>query len=596
MNYQLKVYWQNREIIAEAQDGEKLIEVLTHAGVTVSAPCGGRCFCGKCRVRLEGDAGEIMAGEKRFLTEAEIAEGWRLACACTVHSDMKIWAEEAQATVLVAGGEGEEIVLDPAVRLLSGDIPAPSLADQRSDIDRFLDAIGVPDAACSQKLLKKIPAIIRETGHVYAAVFAQGDSSQILDASSEPLAGYAVAVDIGTTTMVAYLIDLATGAQIANASMLNPQRPYGGDVITRAEYTSQNEGGADLMAKLVREAIRDMTLKMLTENGLEAASVRHIALVGNTVMMHLLAGLEVKYIAQLPFVPVYARAMHIAAGELDLPFENAIVTLAPCVSGYVGADTIAALLACDMDKREGMSLMIDIGTNGEIALGGAEKMFCCSAAAGPAFEGAHIRCGSGAVTGSIDRVQIKDGEVNVTTIGGAKAASICGSGIVDAIAQMLDAGIIDETGRIDEDEIPEGYEDCLFETDGGLSFRLTDDVYICQKDVREVQLAKSAIAAGIEILLDEAGIRMKDVQALYLAGGFGNFIDRESACKIGLLPAELLEKIKPIGNGAGTGARRMVLEQQSLVRAEELHSRMKYIELSARADFQELFAENMLFE
>ena len=596
MMYTLKIHWQDRAIVAEAQANERLIDALTRAGTTISAPCGGRCFCGKCRVRVVGNAGAIAPAERRFLRAEELAAGWRLACAARVRGDLEVWADENQASVLVEGSAAEERRLDPPVQILQGSVPAPSLADQRSDLERFLTAIDAKDASMRLDLLAALPDVIRETGEVSAAMFAVDGRREVLAVGAAPLNALGVAVDIGTTTLAAYLVDLKTGEQLVTASMLNPQRPYGGDVISRAESAGQGEEQAARLADLARGAVREMTERMLDEAGMSAQDVRHLALVGNTMMMHLLAKLETKNIARLPFVPVYTRMLHLRAEALGLPYPGAMVTLGPCVSGYVGADTIAALLACDMDEKPGLSLMIDIGTNGEIALGGRDRLLCCSAAAGPAFEGAHIRCGSGAVAGAIDRVKIADGEVQVTTIGGAAPVSICGSGIVDAVAQMLDAGILDETGRIDEDEIPEAYEDRLLESDGGLAFRLAGEVYICQKDIREVQLAKAAIAAGIEILLDAADARLADVDSLYLAGGFGNFIDRQSACRIGLLPPELFERIRPIGNGAGAGAKRLVLEREALERAETMRRRMEYIELSASADFQERFAENMLFE
>ena len=596
MSFALRIHWQGRELLSRAEAGERLIDALTRAGATVSAPCGGRCFCGKCRVRVQGAAGPIAAAEKRFLRSEELEAGWRLACACVIEGDLSVTLEEAQASVLVDGGEAGERAFDPPVRLLEGAVSAPSLADQRSDVERFRAALSLEQADLPLSLMKELPSVLRETGRVAAAVFEAEGRSRVLDVAAEPRRALAVAVDIGTTTLAAYLVDLESGRQLATAAMLNPQRPYGGDVITRAEYAAQSPDNAASLAALVRGAVADMAEKMLAQANASPDDVRHVVLVGNTMMMHLAAGLETRHIAVLPFVPVYTRMLHLEAKELALPFARAMLTLPPCISGYVGADTVAALLACDMDGRPGLNLMIDIGTNGEIALGGAERLLCCSAAAGPAFEGAHIRCGSGAVAGAIDRVKIAEGEVQYTTIDGAPPASICGSGLVDAVAQMLAAGILDETGRLDEDEIPEVYEERLFESEGGLAFRLAGEVYVCQKDIREVQLAKAAIAAGIQILLDKAGADLDDVQALYLAGGFGNFIDRESACRIGLLPQALFDRIQPIGNGAGAGAKRLTLERGALQRAARIGERAEYIELSASADFQELFADNMLFE
>lgn len=597
--FQVTVNSGNKSVCVQAQAGERLMEVIERAGVTLSAPCGGRCFCGKCGVRVQGETGEIHSAERKFLSEEQIASGHRLACAAHVMSDLTVWAQDVgdQAEILSAGGQGELKRIHPSVRLIPVQVEAATLQNQQSDAERLLKALNLPEAHLSRRVLASLPDKLRGEEALGAVVF---QDREVLDLCSLKRGVFGVAVDIGTTTMVAYLMDLLTGEQLEVESMLNPQRPHGADVISRTDYTIDRPEGLKQMSELVCSAIESMTRTMLKRRGLDENSVYHILCVGNTIMMHLLCALPARYIAMTPFVPAYARSFSLPAAELGMKFKNAMLTAAPCVAGYIGADTLGAVLSCDMDQKDGVALMIDIGTNGEIVLGGKNRMVCCSAAAGPAFEGAHIQCGTGGVPGAVDSVKIEDGTVRVTTIGGQAAQGICGSGLVDAVSEMKDQEIMDMTGRIDEDEMPEKYESRCFDLDGKPAFSLTgqgeDGVFIAQKDLREVQLAKGAIAAGIEVLMNQLGVEFKDIEALYLAGGFGNYIDKHSACNIGLLPPELEERIVPIGNGAGAGAQRMLLDEDYLKRAEEIRRRMEYIELSARPDFQDLFVDHMLFE
>lgn len=597
--FQVTVNSGNKSVCVQAQAGERLMEVIERAGVTLSAPCGGRCFCGKCGVRVQGETGEIHSAERKFLSEEQIASGHRLACAAHVMSDLTVWAQDVgdQAEILSAGGQGELKRIHPSVRLIPVQVEAATLQNQQSDAERLLKALNLPEAHLSRRVLASLPDKLRGEEALGAVVF---QDREVLDLCSLKRGVFGVAVDIGTTTMVAYLMDLLTGEQLEVESMLNPQRPHGADVISRTDYTIDRPEGLRQMSELVCSAIESMTRTMLKRRGLDEDAVYHILCVGNTIMMHLLCALPARYIAMTPFVPAYARSFSLPAAELGMKLKNAMLTAAPCVAGYIGADTLGAVLSCDMDQKDGVALMIDIGTNGEIVLGGKNRMVCCSAAAGPAFEGAHIQCGTGGVPGAVDSVKIEDGTVRVTTIGGQAAQGICGSGLVDAVSEMKDQEIMDMTGRIDEDEMPEEYEPRCFDLDGKPAFSLTgqgeDGVFIAQKDLREVQLAKGAIAAGIEVLMNQLGVEFKDIEALYLAGGFGNYIDKHSACNIGLLPPELEERIVPIGNGAGAGAQRMLLDEDYLKRAEEIRRRMEYIELSARPDFQDLFVDHMLFE
>jgi uncharacterized 2Fe-2S/4Fe-4S cluster protein (DUF4445 family) len=370
----------------------------------------------------------------------------------------------------------------------------------------------------------------------------------------------------------------------------------------------ENENGLAVLSGLVRDEINNMLRTFQQRWGIAPDRIYHMTVVGNTIMMHLFAGLPVKNIAVSPFIPVIARRLELEPWQVGLNMcPSGRVTILPMVAGYVGADTIAAILASGMAERDELALLIDIGTNGEIALGNREGIITCSTAAGPAFEGAHIRYGMGGVKGAISKVRIAEDRIEYDTIGGEPARGICGSGIVDAMAQMLKAGIVDATGRMKnaeeaKTELPAGLASRVKELDGKPALLIAsreegalDDIYICQKDVREVQLAKAAIASGIHILMREMGVRHEDIQKVYLAGGFGNYIDYDHAADIGLIPSELRSKIVAIGNAAGAGAKMALLSKEYMEMAEFIRHRTSYVELSSRLDFQSVFVDFLSF-
>lgn len=574
--------------------GSKLIDAI-NTDHSLNAPCGGRGTCGKCRVKATGKLSPVSETECGLLSPVDIENGIRLACMTTIEGDAEVWLSEEKARILT---EGSDLHVDllPAVSVEQLNVPEPDLDDQRSDLERLYESLGAETADVSLHALRKLPEILRATEH--HPWILRDLSGKIIDITANEPCVYGAAIDIGTTTIAAYLIDLKSGTCVQSRSAMNPQRAYGADVISRIDY-ARAENGLDTLQKTVVSKISELIRSMLIAVGASDTDLKHIICVGNTVMVHLLLGISPENIASSPFIPAFTQKQRYAAAEIGLPFSCAVVETGACVAGYIGADTTAAAIACDMDEREGVYLLIDIGTNGEIALGGRDGIVCCSAAAGPAFEGAHIRCGSGAVEGAVSSVRLtENGGVLLETIGGAVPSSICGSGLVDAIAEMIRVGIVDETGRIDEDEVPEIWEDRIFDSPAGLSFALTEDktVYICQKDIREVQLAKGAIAAGVQILLKQSGVGFDKVQKLFLAGGFGNYIDIHNACMIGLLPSELEHCAEPVGNAAGTGAQIMLMNHTLSSRCSSMAHYMKYIELSSQREFTELFSENMLFE
>lgn len=403
----------------------------------------------------------------------------------------------------------------------------------------------------------------------------RGENARILTEGGaetvEGAVGVQAAVDLGTTTIAAYL--LRDGRVVDCEAAMNPQRSVGADVISRVDYVVNHDDGLVFLAGLVRRKVDEMINKMAARQNVAPEEIEKITLVGNPIMTHIFSMIDPRAIAVAPYTPAYVEAFFTRGMFESAPSSEQLV--GGCVAGYVGSDTIAAAMAAGMDRSDEVSLLLDIGTNGEIALGGRGRMLCCAAAAGPAFEGAQIKHGSGAVDGAIDRVWVEDGVLRCHVIGEGAARGICGSGLVDAVAALLELELIDETGRMDGTEV-----------------ELAEGVVLTQRDVREVQLAKGAIAAGIDILIKEMGVKEKDIAHLYLAGGFGNYIDKKSACAIGLLPPGLLDRVTPIGNAAGAGARLMLAGPE---RAEALRRHMEYLELSGRKDFQELFSEKMLF-
>lgn len=408
-------------------------------------------------------------------------------------------------------------------------------------------------------------------------LFVSDEQAEILaDFDQEKIAtdgesGLGIAVDIGTTTLAAFLMDSKSGEVLALETMLNPQRAHGADVVSRIAFSIEKQENASLLKSEIENAVSRLESSLLKKAKRDGEAVSKYSFVGNTAMMHFLTGHSALGISAAPFTPEYTESF-------EKPYSNGNAFYGGCISGYVGADTLAAMLANDFHKTSKTLLLIDIGTNGEIALIHKGRILTCSCAAGPAFEGAHIACGTGAVKGAIDHAKIENGSISFTTIQNAEAKGICGSGLIDLVACLIEEEEISPMGRMAED------------------FPLTESVYLAKKDVREVQLAKAAIAAGIDILIQESGITENDVDEVLIAGGFGNFINLESACAIGLLPKSLLAKIRPVGNAAGEGARKALVSAEERRNMENIRLRSAYIELASHPDFADLYADHLPFE
>ena len=383
----------------------------------------------------------------------------------------------------------------------------------------------------------------------------------------EGLYSQVLAFDIGTTTVVAYLMDGHTGRLIATASCKNPQGQYGADVISRIEHALQ--GGSRELRDCIREAMKLLTGELCTRAGIREQDIGSVAIVGNTAMHHLLLEIDPKPLVTPPYMPNVFEALELGDGQ---------VRILPNIAGFVGGDTVGCMVSTRFDRLEEISLMIDIGTNGEMVLGNKDRRIACSTAAGPAFEGAKISCGMRGADGAVDHVWEEDGQVKYHVIGDVPPEGLCGSGLLDLVAVLLELEIIDESGYLEDKE-----------------YKLCDNVVLTQKDVREVQLAKAAIRAGIELLAEELGIEVDAIAKVYLAGAFGNYLTPASACRIGMIPPVLLDRIHPIGNAAGEGAKLCALNREAYLYSQTLAKNTDFLELASLPQFQDCYVDALEF-
>lgn len=439
------------------------------------------------------------------------------------------------------------------------------------------------------------------TEDVTVRLIAKEDTTRVLtqgagtDAEIDPWQeGHMLAYDIGTTTVVCYLLQKDTGAVLAVCSAVNPQQSFGADVISRIQAALGGEREA--LTGLIRREMTALMHKVCEEAGIGPQEIGVVSVVGNSCMQQLFLGLEVENLARIPFAPVLNRGT-VADAKTYLPdCVNAKLLIVPDIGGFVGADTVGCVLATRIDRAESIILMVDIGTNGEMVLGNRNRMVACSAAAGPALEGAGILFGMRGAEGAIDHVWLEEGAIRCSVIGGGKAVGICGSGLIDAVALLVETGLVNRRGRLQSREQAAVLQAHLREVDGQRVFDLLDGVYLTQGDIRQVQLAKGAIAAGIELMAAHLGVPVDDIHQVLLAGAFGSFINPENACRIGLLPPALANRIEAVGNAAGSGARRLACSRQELQRAQDIVEKVEFLELAALPGFRMCFAGNMGFE
>ncbi|MSW74636.1 MAG: DUF4445 domain-containing protein [Actinobacteria bacterium] len=589
--------------------GVSAFDAASWNGVAIDSTCGGYGTCKKCRVKISSGDVEASKLDYRAFTESEIKEGWRLACLIRTSKDISIdvppmTTRPKAATV----GVGRQVILRPAVQKRYVELEDPTLHDQRTDVVRLLDAIDDIEATVSLDAMRSIGKVLRASYFKVTAVFVDQELIDVEPGDTTEIR-YGIAYDLGTTTVVATLLDLNSGTPVAVKSMLNKQQPFGADVITRISATMMDVTALDRLRGLAQQTLGELTAEVCEEAGINPLHVYEVALAGNATMTQLLLGIDPEPLGVAPFIMASASYPDVQASELGLAIHpRAKAVIMPSLGAYVGGDIVAGALASGMDRDKRLRLFIDVGTNCEIILGDGEKILATAAPAGPAFEAASIKCGVRAASGAIETIKIVDGDLVIGTIDDTKAIGICGSGLVDACACLVQLGLLDHSGRFVSEEkakeISPLLANRLVEREGERVFVLTwsrevgdlsDCVFLTQRDVRELQFAKAAIATGWALLLEEFGVAESEIQQVLLAGSFGSYLSPASAVKIGLVPKLPVMRIVSAGNVAGEGAKMVLLSAQERNGANALLDEIDYIELSDRSDFNDRFVERLSF-
>ncbi len=614
----------------EVEVGKSLLDVAKAAGIKLESICGGKTTCGKCKIIVNRGAenlNEVTEAEMRLVKTGKLSQellnkGYRIACATKIKSLEKSFrmppisanvivtvpleTRLGAQKILVEGTE-TKVLPNSLVNKYYVELPKPTLDDPTSDFERLVKTLSkkhsLKEVKVSHLLLEKLPASLRSGD--WKTTVAVWDDNEII--SVEPgntvERKFGLAVDIGTTTVVGYLTDLNNGKLVGHGSLLNPQIPYGEDVMTRITHSIENSDGLHNLNRVITEGLNDIINEACSGVKVKPEEIYEITIVGNTAMHHLFLKLNPKFLALSPFAPVVKRSVDIKASELGLKVNPcANVHVLPVIAGFVGADTVGVILSTNFYKEPQMKLATDIGTNGEMMFGNEDGIEVCSTAAGPAFEGAHLKYGMRGEPGAIESVSIDPNTLDVEygTIDDAPARGVCGSGIVDAVAQMFMAGIMLKTGnlnnRIKNSRLRESDTKQEFvlawadETEEGVG-----DIVITQRDIREIQLAKAAFYAGAKILMERRGVKEADVDRVYLAGAFGTYIDKWSAKVVGLYPDIPLDRVKSVGNAAGMGAKHALITKEKRRDADIISRNTHYLELTIAPEFKREFISAMHF-
>jgi len=588
--------------------GSTLAYAAAEAGLEVELPCGGKGKCYRCAAQADGKLNPVTAAEKAAGRRGLLKAGQRLMCQAKILGRAAVQVPETAASgsaqIMEDGRGSGSHSLDPNVRRVLLDLAPPSLEDQAGDrerLERALSADGI-NPSFDLSVLFRLGSLLRDSGFRCAVTLIGDEVVDIRSQDGSPVLG--MAFDIGTTTVVGYLMDLASGRELAVSSALNTQVRHGSDVISRIMYGVEETGGVEVLSRLIRDLMNELIGEACGAARMDRLAIYEVSVVGNTVMTHLFLGIDPHYLALAPYVPVTSGTVAVKARALGLAIHpEGNVYVLPGIGSFIGADTAGVIAASRFHEGREPALAIDIGTNGEIVgRNRAGELFALSTAAGPAFEGARISSGLRGMKGAIEGVRASGSRLVVNTIGKTEPVGICGSGLVDALAVMRKIGVLTETGRLLEPD-PRAPGDSLgrrvVRGQSGTEFVLVKgrrdrtSIAVTQKDIRELQLAKGAITAGIKIMLDQMAVDKNDLAEVLLAGAFGNYIDKANARSIGLLPDIPLDLIKPIGNAAGAGAKAALLSREVRSETETIVRRVKVINLAYRSDFQRRFLESM---
>jgi uncharacterized 2Fe-2S/4Fe-4S cluster protein (DUF4445 family) len=583
----------------ECQTKDSLLAYARKLGVGISSICGGKGSCHSCKVQvLSGSVSKPTPSELETFSPQELKAGWRLACQTYPHSDIKVNVPaESMTTPQRLQVEGQEVAVRPqaAVKAYRLKLPIPSLEAPQADADNLLGKLNQQHKLNCQKVdigaLRLLSEQLRSWKWRCRAAVRNDEVITLLPPTSHPLG---LAIDLGTTKIAGYLVNLSNGQTLANKGVMNPQISHGEDIINRINGAVHSAEEREQIQKLAVEAIGQLGADLCAEVNAKPEEIVDVVVVGNTAMHHLFLGLPVRQLALSPFIPAVSRALDIKARNLDLNFApGAYVHLLPNLAGFVGADHVAMLLATGVAPKKGPIVALDIGTNTEVSLVHNGRIVTTSCASGPAFEGGHIKFGMRAAEGAIERLQISAGKVSYQTIGELPPVGICGSGILDALAQLYLSKAIDEGGRLSADH-PR-----VRSLRGQREFVLVNKeerkgqpaITITQRDIRELQLAKAAIRSGIQILLEASGVTEEEIKQVIIAGAFGTYINVASALEIGMLPSLPLNRFLQAGNAAGMGAKLSLISVKQRAQAQTLTSRVRYIELASAPGFEQTFMQ-----
>jgi uncharacterized 2Fe-2S/4Fe-4S cluster protein (DUF4445 family) len=599
----------NRRVSVPA--GTTVRQAAALAGIAIEAPCGGQGNCGKCKVRIvTGSPPHFTDAERALLSHDEMLDGCRLACQLQVRSPMTVEAIEAPVLshlpILVESRTEGVAAPDPPVRVFEVALDRPTLEDDVSDFARLERVVGPLRADLD--MLRTLSPRLRENGYRGAAIISHGTLLDFSD-SAAGVRCCAAAFDVGTTTLAASLIDLVTGAELASASRLNPQTVFGDDVLSRISFAAAHSQGLVQMHQKLVEAVNEMIGELASAAAVAPRDIYEVTFAGNTTMQHLLLKLDPTAIGSSPFTPVVSGPVECSAKELGLAVHSrARCYVFPVIAGYVGGDAVAGLVSTRFEETRGPALFLDIGTNGEMAVLANGRIVAASCAAGPAFEGACIVHGMRAAAGAIEAVRLEDG-VALKVIGGGKPIGLCGSALIDLLAELLRLGIVDRTGAMrSADSLPDSVHpevrSRLQVIDDAAAFVVVEPnesannrpIVFYQRDVRQLQLAIAAVRTGLTILLRRLDIKTKQLEAILVAGAFGNYIRCRQAQRIGLLPAEVdADRIAFVGNTSLAGARMAALSLRERARAQVVALRTEHVELSLDSDFESVFVDALLF-
>jgi len=600
--------------------GVTVFDAASWNGIAIDSTCGGHGTCKKCKIRIADGAVPVSSLDVRAFSPDELRNGWRLACRAEATTDLHIEVPPLTTRPKAATvGVGRQVILRPAVQKRYLELAEPSLSDQRSDVERVLDGLDDLELRVDLSVLRSLGGVLRGADYKVTAVVVD---EALIDVQSGDTTGnrYGIAFDLGTTTVVATLLDLSTGTPVAVSSMLSKQQPFGADVISRISAVMLEPSNLDRLTELAHSSLSELVTEICDEAGVDRYDVYEVALAGNATMTHLALGIDPEPLGVAPFILSARLLPEILASDIGVqvhPRARAVVF--PAFGAYVGGDITAGLLASGMNRDARVRLFIDIGTNCEIVLGrnceivlgSRDWLLATAAPAGPAFEGAAIRCGMRAADGAIEGVVLdagSSGGVSLKIIGDCEPVGLCGSGLVDAVASLVAVGLLDRSGRF----VP---VDVAAQIAPGLAGRLTmlgnervfvlhwrgepgdvaDSIFLTQRDVRELQFAKAAIASGWNVLLEEARLTPADVQQVLLAGSFGSYLSPASAIKLGLVPKIGVMRVVSAGNVAGEGAKMVLLSVRERAAALALLEEVRYVELSDRPDFNDSFVEQLQF-